>query len=327
MHHFLQRLLVVRAPHLSGLGVVALGQRQRLAGGQRPVDGELLGEQRHQPLGVGNEFGIAVPETAVGDPLRAASGERLRPVDGVGGQTKFDVGHAETTVASHAEEQSLGEAVVRRQVRQCEQVVLRPRRVLSGRQGTIVVEVGVDRCNLGVGHHECVREVRAGPRFADQPVRRETMRGQRVADGLRTVGQEVVAGDERRARGGRIELTVVQRERVERLDDVGFRLDEAPHCEFGHEQFAAAERNAACGRIGIVGLDVAAGQAAHQAIVAGETLGVVRLVGGRRAIGNTEEWQCRIVADEHEVPQRRGGCVHRVDRCAELPSDVIGGVG
>ena len=31
MHDLLQRLLVVRAPHLCGLGVVALGERQRLA--------------------------------------------------------------------------------------------------------------------------------------------------------------------------------------------------------------------------------------------------------------------------------------------------------
>ena len=106
-----------------------------------------------------------------------------------------------------------------------------------------------------------------------------------VADGVGTVGQEVVAGDERRARGGRIELTVERREGVERLDDVGLRFHEASDGELRHEELAAVQRDAASGRVRIVGLDVAAGQAADEAVVAGEALGVVRLVGGRRAVG------------------------------------------
>ena len=109
-----QRLLVVDREHRQAGDVLVLGEHQRLADrGRHTVDrnrpADLLGEERHQLLGVRNRLGVAVPEPGVGDVDASQTGDGFGPVPVRDGDQL--VGYGESAVTTHREDHRLAEAV------------------------------------------------------------------------------------------------------------------------------------------------------------------------------------------------------------------------
>ncbi len=110
-HDLLQHLLVIGRDERKVGRVALLGEVQRVADGQAPV--EALGEVGHQLLGSGDDVGVAVAVARVADEQVADSGELLRPIGfecGVdaAAQAERDVGDRQAGVAAHAEQQPAG---------------------------------------------------------------------------------------------------------------------------------------------------------------------------------------------------------------------------